>query len=247
MGIIPLLHQRQALYSMTRPAYAFAAAGAGYCTTLGPPSPPARSAGGSTSAERASLLAMALAGGAGVVAVCQRRGGFAWLSHAYEAVAWGSAFAGVSGAAALAVAEVAADTRPLLSFSAGCALATTAGERLGSAVGRGLLGPLALGGVASALLAVNVGDPRYDETLQLIGLVLLPLLHLCPPVYTHSINGMLAFSWFGAAALATTIEDTVELADGLSISPSCLSHCLVTVGTLSLLRVKVIRRPICQY
>ena len=102
MGIIPLSHQRQALYSITRPAYAFAAAGAGYCTTLVPQAPPARSAGSSTPIERAGLLAMALAGGAGVVAVYQRRGGFAWLSHAYEAVAWSSAFAGISGAAALA-------------------------------------------------------------------------------------------------------------------------------------------------
>ena len=237
---LPLTRQREALYIRTRPASALATLGIGAASHLAVrPAPPPPKA--SANIERLFLLPMAAAGAVGVAAVLQRRGGFAWLSHRYEIVAWICAFGGVSGAAALSAAGVTSvDSSPLLSVSAAGALAATAGERLGSLVGRRVLMPLVVGGAASSWLAAG-GEARPERSALGIALVGLPLLHLCPPVFTLSSHGLVSYMWFWAATCALSVEDPP------APSAFCLSHALIAAGTLSLLRVGLLRRPICQY
>jgi len=134
----------------------------------------------------------------------------------------------------------------LLGTSAGCAVAATAGERLGSVVGRALLGPVIVGGLASAWLATSTGETRYDQAWQYSGLVLLPVLHLCPPVYTGNWSGLISIIWFVAAALCATVTEGGEIA-GVEITPAFATDCLVALGTRSLISVYIKRRPICHY
>ena len=109
----------------------------------------------------AAAVPLVLVGGAGVWAVLSRRGGFAWLSHGYERVAWTTAFGSLAASAASATSsddssrlsrdhgsESTSDL--LLAPAAAAALTATAGERLGSAVGRALFVSFAGIAVASA-------------------------------------------------------------------------------------------------
>ena len=163
-----LLAARQRLYPITRPGFlalgvgTAAAADSGYFSPEGPtgdekiPPPQRRS-----EFAIAAAVPLVLVGGAGVWAVLSRRGGFAWLSHGYERVAWTTAFGSLAASAASATSsddssrlsrdhgsESTSDL--LLAPAAAAALTATAGERLGSAVGRALFVSFAGIAVASA-------------------------------------------------------------------------------------------------
>lgn len=245
MGLVALSARRQALYWFTRPSFALTTFGTGYCmiefNKTSPARPPRKI---ETPVDRAGQIAMAVSGIVGVVAVLQRRGGFSWLAHSYERVAWAGAFGGVTAASAFQ--SETKDGTPPLGFSAGCALAATAGERLGSSVGLMLLGPLALAGAGCVAFANSTGDQTYEQAFESSALLLLPLLHACPPVHTLSVSALISLSWLGAAALAESQDAGISIGD-VTLSPRCMSNLLIAAGTLSFMRVHVARRPICQY
>ena len=243
---------RARLYGYTRPAFACLGVSAAVAAdTLALPQPTRereeREEPPPSSSRLAALPLLAI-GTAGVVAVARRHARLSWLAHGYESWAWGVAYGGLSAAAVAALLPGIphGEDASLLAPSAGAALAATAGERLGSAVGRAAFPALVGVGVLSAGAALR-GDAfgeRAARALQMSALVLLPALQLaCPPVYTLSLQGTLACAWIGMGAGATALESTPALFP----SPEAARHVLVAVGAASLLRTLATRAPLCQF
>ena len=257
---------RAALYAYTRPAFAVFGAGAcAYADTYISPLPhPALS-----SSERiAAALPLVAVGGAGVVAAASRHGGFAWLSYAWERQAWIIGFSSLTASGSMAmVGHDACDA--WLAPAAAAALAATAGERLGSTVGRILVPGLTCIGVLSALAATNVSrgfmtkspaapspndgtsfaSTRASNALQVSALLMLPALQaVCLPVYSNRREAFLGLAWFWVAAAFGRL-DPMTAADSLpaGLSTEAVKQVLISAGAASLLRTLVARRPICQF
>lgn len=243
---LELSGQRRALYVYTRPAFGLAGCGLGYAAVQQPRDEDldetqlvARERG---TADLISLVPLAMSGLLGVAAVARGYGGLGWLAHPYERWAWGIAFGSLPIAAGAGAYAGESAPPPLLGLGAGFALAATAGERLGPAVGRFLLPPAALLAGYAAGSATQRGDGRPERALQACALLLLPALHICPPVYTLGAQALVSYSWLGVAAFAATMDASFPL-----LPPACVSNAAVAAGAASLLRVLVARRPICQY
>lgn len=237
---------RARLYTYTRPTFALVGGAAALAfDTRAPPAPAKSSSSTPGLVANVTALPMLAVGGAGVVAVLRRHGRLSWLSHPYEFWAWGTAYAGLSVAGGAALLGMGQDVT-LLAPAAGAVLAATAGERLGSAVGRALLPTLATVGIVSAGAALR-GDPhgaRAVQALHVSALVLLPVLQLsCLPVYTLSVQGAFAWAWVLLAAGATALESAPPLAP----SPDATRQMLLAVGGASFLRTLLTRAPICHF
>ena len=255
--------KRAALYGYTRPAFGVAALGLGYCSDSLQPAQPetrgavaaARERGGL--ADALSLLPLAAAGLVGAASAWRGRSGYGWLAHHYERACWATAFAGLTAAAGVeAVVAVTQGPRGddeeqqrpplLLGVSAACVLSATAGERLGSGLGR-VLAPALVGlSLLSSAAALAGGDARGEQALRTVAYVLVPALHVCMPVYTLSVDGALACSCWSLAAYAVAASEA-ELPEETGLSSAAVQHLLLAVGTLSLHRVMLRRAPICQY
>lgn len=156
--MLTLLAARQRLYAYTRPAAGLLGVSTCWAVDQYAYAPPrTKSIGGDADelAERLCALPLLVVGSAGVAATLTRRGGLTWLSHGYERGAWTLAFGSI---AATSLASMLGPTGTcsqnasnenlsdrMLAPASAAALAATAGERLGSIVGR-ILFP-ALGGV----------------------------------------------------------------------------------------------------
>ena len=124
------------------------------------------------------------------MAVLGRRGGLGWLSYGYERFAWGVVYGSLAASATTTLA--ASDhhsgggggiskrlhwklmlrrpwrsaARTHLTPGAGAALAATAGERLGSAVGLPLVLTLTGAGCIAAAVATNVAPPTLLQAAR---------------------------------------------------------------------------------
>ena len=253
--MVPLSAKRAAHYGYTRPAFGAAALGvAGYSASVHLPGRPNASLPPPATgvADALSLLPLAAAGVLGAASAWRGRSGYGWLAHHYERVCWTTAFGGLTAASALEAAA-AVTQRPgrdegpplLLGTSAACALSVTAGERLGSGLGRVLAPALGALGVLSAATALAAGDARGELALRCVAAALVPALHLCLPVYTLSVDGTVACAWLLAAvAVAASGVDPPE---ETGLSAAALQHLLIALGTLSLHRTLLRRAPVCQY
>ena len=237
---------RVRLYAYTRPAFAVvgSTAAVAFDTFREQPAETRTSNAVGDHASQLAAVPSLVVGVAGVAAVASRLGRMSWLSHTYEAWAWGLSYGGLAFAAG--AASLGCDDVTLLTPSACAAVAAIAGERLGSTVGRVLLPTLVAAGAASCGAALH-GDERgarCAHALQASALVLLPALQLgCLPVYTLSLQGALACAWLWMAASATALDSAPPLAP----SPEAARHALVAVGAASLLRTLVTRVPICHF
>ena len=215
--------KRAAQYGYTRPTFGAAAIGLGYAvSTHTPPLTPPPCSG---AVDALSLLPLAAAGLVGAASAWRGRIGYGWLAHRHERACWCVAFGGLTVAAGVeAAAAVARSPKPapgsapgsasepssgpgsrreqpplLLGTSAACVLAATAGERLGSGLGRVLVPSLGALGLMSAAAALALGDSRGELALRGVAAALVPALHLCLPVYSLSADGAIASFWWLAA------------------------------------------------
>lgn len=258
--------KRAAQYGYTRPIFGAAAIGLGYSVSAHTPQaltpPPCSGA-----LDVASLVPLAAAGLIGAVSAWRGRIGYGWLAHRHERACWCVAFGGLTVAAGVeAAAAVARSPKPaaaaavgrqgerakpplLLGTSAACVLAATAGERLGSALGRVLVPSLGALGLVSAAAALALGDSRGELALRCVAAALVPALHLCLPVYSLSADGALAsFWWLAALAVAASeVEPPGLERPGDVVSAAALQHMLLALGALSLHRTLLRRVPVCHY
>ena len=259
--MLTLGRKRAALYGYTRPIFGAAALGLGYSAlTHTPPLQPPPYSGAK---DALSLLPLAAAGVVGAVSAWRGRIGYGWLAHRYERVGWCAAFGGLTVAACVeAAATLARRPKPtsghaapgeqpplLVGTSAACVLAVTAGERLGSGLGRVLVPSLGALGLLSAVAALALGDARGELALRGGAAALVPVLHLCLPVYTLSVDGAIASCWWLAAlAVATSsVEPPGAERPGDVLSAAGLQHVLLAVGALSLHRTLLRRVPVCRF
>ena len=196
-------------------------------------------------AEAASLLPLGAASGLGALWAITHKGGFNWLPHLHERLAWVGAFSwGVLACAQAMWPTLTAGMAPSppdLGSSAAMVLAATATERLGGRAGRIATIPLA----AAAALAVAgsvAGDSRASRQLEGCALVYFPLLLACPPVHTNTSHLAVAALWFGAAAAYRVLD---QRDPNQRLKP--LSHVFLAFGTFSLAWGIRSRAPICQY
>lgn len=246
---------RAALYPYTRPLFGLAGLGTalvadGALVQLPQASgrPQAPPEGSMTRYMELTTSGMLAAVGiVGSLAVLRRRAGLAWLSHPYERWAWAGAYGSLPLVAAAAAVDASQDggdrAQALLAPAAGAVLATTAGERLGSNVGRACV-PLLTGlGCVAAAMALG-GDPRGESaagSLQRATLMLLPALQVgCLPVYTLSAQGTVGLLWLGMAAYSATLPPSME-------EGRASRHLFCAIGAASVLRTLCARRPICQF
>ena len=191
-------------------------------------------------AELMSLVPLAAVGAVGVASVFRGRAGL-WLSHPFERWSWLAAFGSLSITAVATCHDIVYgldNAHSMLAPGAGAAIAVTAGERLGSTVGR-VCAPVLIGTGALAALAAASGDPggkRAASVLELSALALLPALHVCLPVYSLSSTGLMGLTWFGFAAYASTSEETWNA-----------QHIFLAIGAASTLRTLRARVPICHF
>ena len=215
--------KRVAQYSYTRPIFGAAAIGLGYSvSTHTPPLTPPPCSG---AVDALSLLPLAAAGLVGAASAWHGRSGYGWLAYRHERLCWCVAFggmtvaAGVEAAAAMARSPKAHGSRPnsgpasrreppplLLGTSAACVLAATAGERLGSGLGRVLVPSLGALGLVSAVTALALGDSRGELALRGVAAALVPALHCCLPVHSLSADGALASLWWLAALVRVRVR-----------------------------------------
>ena len=239
---------RQRLDPYTRPSFALlgtsTAAALEYFVQQNPPQPTPKTKAPLPEEERFASIPLIGVGVAGVVAIATPYSGLKWLAHGYERWAWTACYGGLSIAGAGTLLGYRDESATLLAPSAGAALAATAGERLGSTVGRVLFPALTGVGLLSAIVAKYNGDWRGERAahaLQACALALLPALQLaCLPVYTLSMQGAVGCAWLWMAAALPTLDD--ELAP-----PEATRQLLLSVGAASILRTMVTRRPICQF
>ena len=246
--------KRAAQYGYTRPIFGAAAIGLGYSVSTHTPQvltpPPCSGA-----VDVASLVPLAAAGLIGAVSAWRGRIGYGWLAHRHERACWCIAFGGLTVAAGVEAAAAVArspevDQPPLLlGTSAACVLAATAGERLGSGLGRVLVPSLGALGLVSAVAALALGDSRGELALRCVAAALVPALHLCLPVYSLSADGALAsFWWLAALAVAASeVEPPGLERPGDVVSAAALQHMLLALGALSLHRTLLRRVPVCHY
>ena len=180
-------------------------------------------------------MPVAAAGAFGAAMAAAGLGGFGWLSNSFERGAWTAAFAGVTAAAAASAwpaltSELTSTEEPLrqllLGPSAACVLAATVAERLGGAAGRVLLLPLVGAACLGSHQAIHNADFRYEQVMQGSALLLVPLLHLCPSVHTHSRHSLLSLSWF----LAAVVYHNLPTDEGWYISSSSCSRLLLAAA-----------------
>ena len=146
-----------------------------------------------TGLERMAALPLLAVGVSGTMAVLGRRGGLGWLSYGYERFAWGVVYGSLAASATTTLAAsdhhsgggggsiskrphcdadaeatrgVSAIAHALLTPGAGAALAATAGERLGSAVGLPLVLTLTGAGCIAAAVATNVAPPTLLQATR---------------------------------------------------------------------------------
>ena len=229
-----LSSRRRALYAYTRPAFALAAPAIAVAADWLSPAPlnaAERPAIGAV--DRACLAPLAAAGGFGALSVLRRRGGLGWLAHAHERYAWAAAFGGM-GLAAAAWCTQSIEQHPLMiGPSAACALVATAGERLGGAVGRTACLPAATAAIFASAWSFSHGDSRPERLVQGSALLLLPLLHLCPAVYTLTGNSLLSLSWRVGTVLRASDASAVHKCGGacMSVAVMLLLMCTRRCGT----------------
>ena len=236
--------KRAAQYGYTRPIFGAAAIGLGYAvSTHTPPLTPPPCSG---AVDALSLLPLAAAGLVGAASAWRGRIGYGWLAHRHERVCWCVAFGGLTVAAGVeAAAAVTRSPKPapgsdpgsasepssgpgsrreqpplLLGTSAACVLAATAGERLGSGLGRVLVPSLGALGLMSAAAALALGDSRGELALRGVAAALVPALHLCLPVYSLSADGAIASFWWLAALAVLTLILTLTLTLTLTLDPN---------------------------
>ena len=219
--------KRVAQYRYTRPIFGAAAIGLGYFfSTHAPPltSPPVRRDRVAEAIDALSLLPLAATGLVGAASAWHGRSGYGWLAYRHERLCWCVAFggmtvaAGVEAAAALARSPKPHGSRPnsgpasrreapplLLGTAAACVLAATAGERLGSGLGRVLVPSLGALGLVSAVAALALGDSRGELALRGVAAALVPALHCCLPVYSLSSDGAFASLWWLAALVRVRV------------------------------------------
>ena len=265
LGMLTLGAKRAAHYGYTRPIFGAAAIGLGYSvSTHAPPLTPPPCSG---AVDALSLLPLAAAGLVGAASAWRGRIGYSWLAHRYERVCWCVAFGGLTVAAGVeGAAAVARSPKPaagsaagptsrreqpplLLGLSAACVLAATAGERLGSGLGRVLVPSLGALGLVSAVAVLALGDSRGELALRGVAAALVPALHLCLPVYSLSADGALASLWWLAAlaVAASEVEPPGLERPGDVVSAAALQHMLLALGALSLHRTLLRRVPVCRY
>lgn len=261
--MITLGAKRAALYGYTRPIFGAAAIGLGYSSMHTPLLQPPPCSG---AVDALSLVPLAAAGLVGAASAWRGRIGYSWLAHRYERVCWSVAFGGLTVAAGVEATAAMRSPKPtsgptsgpisgreqpslLLGTSAACILAATAGERLGSGLGRVLVPALGALGLVSAVAALALGDTRGELALRVVAAALVPALHLCLPVYTLSADGALASCWWLAAlaVAASDVEPPGVERPGDVLSAAALQHVLLAVGALSLHRMLLRRVPVCRF
>lgn len=250
----PLSHRREQLYRITRPV--FAASMLAIPTGVAAAEKQLRGAGvagkceaGSVPmqvdmlSEAASLLPLGVASAVGLSWALSSIGGFSWLPHTFERLAWVGAFGcgALACAHALWPALARGDTpgTPCLGPSAALVLLPTVAERLGHRAGLVVSVPLIAVAAATAS-ASACGDARPSRLAEACTLAYLPLLFACPPVHTHTAHLVFACSWFIAAAAYRAVEDRGQ-------HVKLLSHLFLGLGTASLAWCLRVRAPICQY
>jgi hypothetical protein len=125
------------------------------------------------------------------------------------------------------------------------------GERLGVAIGRRLLLPLMLLGLASVLYwhwteRQGLGDLRPYYLVQFYPLLAIPLLvALFPPRYTGTAGLFMALGWYVLAKLLEHPFDPTVYAWGQVVSGHTLKHLAAACGAWTLLRMLQSRRSTC--
>jgi len=192
-------------------------------------------------AEAACLLPLGFASAFGAALALRGGGGFAWLPHAHERLAWSGAFGCgvVATAHALwpTLARGDAPGMPLLGPSAALMLGAVATERLGGRAGLLITLPLAAVSAASAC-----GGPRPSRLVEAGALGCLPLLLALPPVHTLAPQLVMAFGWVAAAAAYRLLD---EREGSQRLRP--MSHLFLGLGVASLAWSLHARSPLCQY
>ena len=126
----------------------------------------------------------------------------------------------------------------------------TAGERLGSTVGRAMLLPAAASFAVSAAAAGGAVSRRAEDASQCVMVTLSLLLHVLPPVHTLSARGAVSLSWLAAAAVCSSGPAAAARARAdvdAAASAERGSNLLLACGLVSLCLTLVRRAPICHY
>jgi hypothetical protein len=219
-------------------------------------------------AQHASRLisdaAVALVAAAGLRLALVNSGGFGWVAHWHERIAWRGALASLAASAvceagsrcwrlldadADANADAATRVLPphlLVGPAAALLLSATVAERLGGAAGAVAFPCLFLVACADATAAIAYGDGRLDVFVQQVTLPVLLALHCCPPTHTLTARAVASLLWFAAAALLRVSALPGESRWDAEAAND-LANVLIAIGTASLISYAVQRRPICLY
>jgi hypothetical protein len=121
-------------------------------------------------------------------------------------------------------------------------LAIIIGDRLGSAIGSRLLGPLCMIGVATALYWRWAGDLRPYALAQFLPLLAIPLLiALFPPRHSHSHLVIAALGCYGVAKVCELLDAPLYSATAHLLSGHTLKHLAAAIATLLLVMLPVRR------